>query len=248
MTSPMAEPKRAGQGRFPTTAWHLVLAVDSDSSVAGNEAFAALCRSYWHPIYAYIRQKGFPIEEAQDLTQEFFVRVLEKGYFNEADPARGRFRYFLLTAINHFLSNQRDRERAQKRGGGRIFLSLEMEEAENHYRRLPVDNQTPEKIYEKQWTVTILESVMTRLRTELEQEGRSGQFDRWKPFLAGEQERSGYGQLAAACGMTEAAARVAVHRMRRRYQQLLRDQIAQTLAQREEIEDEIRYLLKALQA
>jgi len=193
-----------------------------------------------------VRRRGYPVDEAQDLTQEFFVRVLEKGYFSEVQRERGRFRTFLLAAINHFLSNERDRMQAQKRGGNRTILSLEMEEAEKRYCHLPIDYQTPEKIYEKQWAMAILEEAMSRLRAESEQAGLPGQFERLKPFLIGEQPHGAYQLLAAECRITESAARVTVHRMRRRCQQLLREEIAQTLTNPESVDDEIHFLVDAL--
>ena len=228
---------RAGGKSFSTTRWSLVLAAGHGSRPDAATALATLCETYWYPLYYYVRRRGYRAEEAQDLTQAFFAKLLEKGYLKVADPDRGRFRSFLLASLNHFLANEWDRAKAQKRGGK--VLSLDIEGAEGRYAREAADSLTAERLFERRWATTLLDLVLARLQEEFAREGRDGVFARLKDFLGG---------AAADLGMTEAAVKMAVHRLRRRYRHLLRAQIAQTVASPEEIEDEIRHLFAALES
>ena len=233
-------------GRFPTTSWSLVLAAASDSVPASGNALAALCQAYWFPLYAYVRRKGHSIEDAQDLTQEFFARVLEKHYFEDADPQRGRFRSFLLTSLKHFLANEWDRTRAQKRGRGTILIKLD-ENAETRYRYEPADWLTPEKIFERQWARTILDRAMARLEQEFIDVRKIELFRTIQCHLTGDEARGGYEVLAADLQMSPGALKVAVHRARRRFGALLRAEVAETVAKPADIENELRHLVASLE-
>jgi RNA polymerase sigma-70 factor (ECF subfamily) len=241
-----SDSRHAGGKSFTTTHWSLVLAAGHGSRPDAATALATLCETYWYPLYYYVRRRGYRAEEAQDLTQEFFVKLLEKGYLKVADPDRGRFRSFLLASLNHFLANEWDRARARKRGGK--VLSLDIEGAESRYSLEPADDLTAEKLFERRWAMTLLDLVLVRLREEFAREDRERVFERLKGFLGGAAADAPYRQAAADLGMTEAAVKMAVHRLRRQYRRLLRAQIAQTVASPEEIDDEIRHLFAALDA
>ena len=217
------------------------------SSPGSEEALAALCQAYWYPLYAFVRRKGHDADEAQDLTQEFFARVIEKQYFGQADAQRGRFRSFLMAALEHFLSSERDRAHAQKRGGGRPPLSLEIETAEGRYQREPTDHETPERVFERRWALTMLDRVLAALRDEYHRGGREERFERLQGLLTGGTSEESYAQLGATLGLSEGAVKVAVHRLRQRFGELLRAEIAQTVQRDQDIDDEIRYLFSALQ-
>src|SRR5262245_42708068 len=193
-------------GRFPTTQWNLVLLAGQGFSPESQEALATLCRTYWYPLYAFVRRQGYSPEEAKDLTQGFFARLLEKRYLRDYQRERGRFRSFLLASLKHFLANERDWDRAQKRGGGVSSLSLEalIETGEHRYSLEPRSNLTPEKIFERQWALTILDHVLLRLSED------SDEFDRLKGFLIGDEARIPYRQLADDLGTTEGALKVSV--------------------------------------
>lgn len=206
---------------------------------------AALCEIYWYPIYAFIRRHGHGEDAAKDLTQAFFALVLEKRYFLQADPARGCFRAFLSASIRHFLSNERDRTRAHKRGGGQRMVSLEWEAAEQRYRLEPRDDMTPERLFDHHWGVVLLERVLARLAQEYAAQDKQRLFDALRPHIAGSSELP-YRDTAAAVEMTEGAFKVAVHRFRKRYRALLTEEIGETVTSPEDIEAEIRYLLKAV--
>jgi RNA polymerase sigma factor (sigma-70 family) len=229
---------------FATTRWSLVIAAGG-SSLPARDALAELCRLYWYPLYAYIRRKGNAHAEAEDLTQEFFARLLERGDLAAVDPARGRFRSFLLAACNHFLSNQRDRDRTLKRGGGRQPLPLDFGAAERRYDAEPGHDQTPERLFERRWTLALLDHVLQRLQQDYEGSRKGALFQRLKGQLAGEAAAS-YAEAAAGLGLTEGAVKVAAHRLRQRYGELLRDEIAQTLDDPAAVDDEIRALFAAL--
>jgi RNA polymerase sigma-70 factor (ECF subfamily) len=234
---------------FHTTRWSLVLAAGQQASAASHEALGALCQLYWYPLYAFARRQVSQAEEAQDLTQEFFARLLEKDYLRAADPERGKFRSFLLTAFKHFLAKERDRARAQKRGGGQQVLPLDFQAGEQRYSREPAHEVTAEKLFERRWALTLLDRVLARLRGEFEVAGKQTLFERLKGCLAGEKNPGGsYQELASDLQMTEGAVKVAVYRLRRRYQELLLEEIAQTVAAPEEIEDELRHLFEAVRA
>ncbi len=232
--------------RFATTHWSVVAAAGRCSSPQAREALATLCRTYWYPLYVFIRRQGFSPDESQDLTQEFFARLLEKHFLAHVDQEKGRFRSFLLTACKHFLSNARDRVRAKKRGGGRERISIDVDDAESRYRLEPADDLTPERLFERRWVLTLLDQVLVMLRNELVHAGKEGQFDYLKVFLTGDKNQTSYREAAEKLGVTEGAAKVAAHRLRKRYRELLREEIAKTLNEGDSIEDEIRELFAAL--
>ena len=231
---------------FATTRWSLVLDAGAELTPQGREALATLCELYWYPLYAYLRRRNHSAEDAQDLTQGFFARLLEKHALHIVDPARGRFRSFLLASLDNYVSNERDRDRAQKRGGGTPPISLDATTAEERYSREPADPWTPEKIFDRNWALTLLDRVLTRLRTDLHAEGKGELFDHLKVYLSGEQGAPSYHEAGTALGMSEGAVKVAVHRLRRRYRDLLYDEIAQTVSTQEEIALELQYLMESV--
>jgi DNA-directed RNA polymerase specialized sigma24 family protein len=231
---------------FRTTRWSVVLSAGRDSSPDSQRALESLCSSYWEPLYAYVRRRVPDVSEAQDLTQAFFVELLEKNYVGSATPQRGRFRAFLLTAFKHFLSRQWEKARAQKRGGGRAKLPLDFSTADSKYSFEPSGGLTAERLYERTWSITLLAQVMERLREEFVQAGKSDQFDELKEFLIGDHSGRTYANAAEQLQTTEAAAKMAVSRMRKRYRELLREEIAHTVDREDEIEDEIRSLFESL--
>ena len=231
---------------FAATHWTVVLAAaGGGGSSRAAAAMTELCRTYWYPLYAFLRRRGHEAHEAEDLTQEFFARLLGRHFLAAADRRKGKFRSFLLAAMKHFLADQRDRARARKRGGGQVILSLDRLDAETRYRREPAQDLTPEKMYEKQWALSVLEWVLSRLQDELVAEGKAPLFEALKDALTG-LRAGGYAAIGQRLGMSEGAVKVAAHRLRRRYRALLRAEIAQTVAGPEEIEDEIRHLLACL--
>jgi len=240
------ESSEEGGARFDTTHWSVVLAAGHPSSPDSSRALATLCQSYWYPLYVYVRRKVRNTDEAQDLTQEFFATLLEKEYLAVARPQRGRFRSFLLTAFKNFLANEWDKRKAQKRGGSHSPIPLDFTVGEDRYLREPADELTPERIYERQWALTLLDRVLGRLRDEFVQAGKEEHFDRLKLFLTGQKAAVSYTDVARDLGTSEGAAKVAVHRMRRRYRELLRAEIAETVSGPGEVEDEIRSLFNTL--
>jgi len=240
------EPVPSGAAQFDTTHWSVVLAAGHRSSPDSDKALESLCGTYWYPLYAYARRRVGDVHQAQDLTQEFFARLLEKNCVGLARPERGRFRSFLLTTFQHFLVNEFEKAKAQKRGGGRVPISLDFESADSRYSLEPVENLTPERLYEKQWALTLIDRVLDRLQEEFARAGKTQQFEHLKVFIYGKTAPRAYADAARELGMTEGAARVAAHRLRRRYRQLLWAEIAQTVAQPEEIDDEIRSLFAIL--
>jgi RNA polymerase sigma-70 factor (ECF subfamily) len=230
---------------FPTTTWTLVLSAGRDDA-RSSEALASLCEKYWYPLYAYVRRCGYAVEQAQDLTQEFFCRVLEKRYIDRADRNKGRFRTFLLSSLTYFLSDQKDRQFALKRGGACAILPFEIRAGEEVYQREPTHNETPEKIFERRWALALLDRVVGKLREEFASGGQLAQFERLKVFLLGQGEDVPYVELAKELETTEGALKVAIHRLRKRYRALLREEIAETVADPAEVEGELRYLAGAL--
>jgi RNA polymerase sigma factor (sigma-70 family) len=241
--APSSPRSEADPDRFHTTHWSLVVAAGQDES---DEALARLCADYWPPLYAYVRRCGYSLHAAQDVTQEFFTRLLDKDYLQSADRERGRFRSFLLTAFKHFLANERKASRAQKRGGGKLTFSLDFHAAEQAYQAAAVDSRTPEWLFEQQWALRLLDRVLHRLAEEYAAAGKGAMFVELRECLAGESDHRPYGSIAADLGISEAAVKMAVHRLRKRYRELLRDKIAQTVAHPAEIEDEIRQLFTSL--
>lgn len=222
------------------------MAAASIEPALARPAMETLCSIYWRPIYVYIRGRGNSPEDAQDFTQEFFARVIEKEYLKRVDPAKGRFRSFLLASVNHFLSNERDRVMALKRGGAITFVSLDLAMAEAWHAHGLAQNATPEKLFDRAWALSLLESALERLRSEYADAGKGTQFERLKCALTGEEQRAPYSELSTEMGLSEGAIKVAVHRLRRRYRDLLREEIAQTVAEGEDLEEELRYLMAAL--
>ena len=227
--------------RFATTRWSVVLAARG-ADPKGRQALSTLCQDYWHPIYAFIRRQGYGAEEARDLTQGYFLLLLEKSVLLDFRPAQGRFRSFLLASVRHFLSDARDRERAAKRGGGQAPIPLDEAFAEESYRREPHTELTPEEIFERRWAFTVIDRAVRRLREDSERRGSLARFERLKEFLTGAGSDS-YREAASDLGMTEDAVKAAVHRLRRRYGEMLRREVEETVADPSQVDDEIRDLL-----
>jgi RNA polymerase sigma factor (sigma-70 family) len=228
---------------FVTTHWSVVLSAARRDSPEASQALEALCRAYWYPLYAFVRRQGHDPPEAEDLTQEFFARLLDKNYLKDVTVEGGKFRSYLLTLLKHFLANEWNRERAQKRGGGRTLFSIDDKAAETRYACEAADNTTPETLFERSWAMTLLDQVMDRLRDEYAASGKSELFAALQDHLSGAERLVPYAELGAALGMSEGAVKVAVHRLRHRYGELLRAEIAQTVSGPEEVEEEIRNLI-----
>ena len=233
-------------GRFPTTHWSHIAKAGDLAAPGAREALASLCQSYWYPLYLFIRRQGYQAEEASDLVQEYFARLLGGRVLGSADRSKGRFRTFLIADCTRFLSHQRTRARALKRGGHRPIVSIDAAEADGRYLREPGHDLTPERLYQRAWALTLLEAVLARLRAEYERGGRGVVFQRLKDVLTSGPDAVPYSAIAAELGMTEGAVQVGVHRLRRRYGALLREEIATTVAEPTEVEDEIRELFAAL--
>jgi len=231
---------------FVTTHWSVVLTAGRSDTTRARDALAKLCQTYWFPLYAYVRRRGRSPEDAQDLTQEFFARLLERNWLERADQQKGRFRSFLLSAMNHFLSDEWDKARAQKRGGGLAPVPLQFDTAETRYGHEPADRATPEQNFERRWALTLLEAVLRRLSAEYEQDGRVELFAALHPCLVGDRTAQPYAGLAANLGVSEGTVKSAVHRLRQRYRQLLRDEIAQTVAGPGEVDEELQHLFAVL--
>jgi RNA polymerase sigma-70 factor (ECF subfamily) len=231
---------------FTTTRWSLVLTAGRDSTPGSRAALAELCELYWPPLYSYARRRGYSVERAEDLTQAFFVRLLEKRSVKVADPQRGRFRSFLLASFKHFVANEHDRDSAKKRGGGQPPLALEFETAEARYVAEPANMLTPEALFEQQWAKGVLDRVLATLRAECVKANKEATFDQVKDLFAGEKHPGGYAAIAERLHTTEGAIKVMVHRLRRRFRELLRVEIGATVSDDSEIEDEIRHLIAVL--
>ena len=234
---------RADAKWFTTTHWSVVLAAGHSSAPGADEALEVLCRTYWPPLYAYVRRQGCGPEEAQDLTQEFFARFLEKKYFGQADQSLGKFRTFLLTSLRNFLVSEWRKTGSQKRGNGRAAFSLDVQAAEAGYAAEPADESTPEKLYEKRWAVTLMEHVMARLGEEHVVAGDGPLFEKLRDCIWGECDAAAYAAMAAQLRLSEGAVRVSVHRLRERCRELLRTEVAQTVTRPEDVDDELRHLV-----
>ncbi|HZU35482.1 MAG TPA: sigma factor [Gemmataceae bacterium] len=243
---PFDDQAPANGRHFASTHWSVVAAAAQRWSPEARQALETLCQTYWYPLYTYARRRLANADDARDLTQSFFVRLLEKDYLQAADPKRGRFRSFLLTAFMHFLAKERDHAQAQKRGGGRQTISFDFQAGERRYTLEPVDRATPEALFERRWALTILEQAMARLRQEFVSAGKAALFDALKGALAGDGTIGPYGDVANQLGMSEQAIKVAVHRLRRRYRELLRAEIAQTVDRPEEVDEELHALFAAV--
>jgi len=231
-----------GQPLFATTHWSVVLAAANEAAPAAAMALENLCRTYWYPLYAYVRREGYGPVDAQDLTQEFFARLLARRSLSQVAPEKGRFRSFLLAVMRHFLADQWDRDHAKKRWGGVEDLSLDAHEAEERYQLEPVEHLDAESIYERRWAMTLLEQALGRLRAESGAAGKLVLFDKLRDLVAGDSEVS-CAEVATELGLSESAVKSAVHRLRQRYRELVREEIARTVADPGEIEAEIRHLI-----
>ena len=230
---------------FVTTHWSVVLTAGRSDTPRAQAALEKLCRTYWHPLYVYVRRCGRSVEDAQDLTQEFFARLLQHKRVGAARPERGRFRSFLLASMNHFLSDEWDKARAQKRGGGKVTF-LNLEDAETKLGEQVAETLSPEQAFERRWAITLLEQVYERLAEEYRREGKAKWFEALRGCLARGGGAARYAELAERLGMTEGAVKAAVHRLRHRYREVLRETIADTVSSPDEVEDELRYLLRTL--
>ena len=242
-------PDRISSARFPTTHWSRVVAASGRATPDDREALAELCRAYWYPLYAFIRRKGFQPEDAQDLTQAYFARLLQTGVLAAADPEKGRFRAFLRTDCGFFLADQRDRENALKRGGGVTPVSFDARDAEGRYQVEPADLLTPDRLFDRAWALTLLDGVLDQLTREYADSGRAELFAQLKVVLTDGPRSVSYARIATQLGMSEVAVQSAVQRVRRRYRDLVRERIAATLGDPSpaEVEDEIRALFSALE-
>lgn len=234
------------QARFATTRWSIVLRAGKPEAADASDALGRLCRTYWYPLYAQVRRHGYNAHDAQDLTQGFFARLLENDLIARADPARGRFRTFVLTALKHFIADEWAKARAQKRGGHKIFVSFDAAAAERRFHDEPVDKVAPDKAFDRQWAVVLLSEVLATLEREYSDAGKARHFAVLKPALTGARESQPYAHLAAELGASEGAVKIAVHRLRRRYRELLEAEIAQTVASPGEAAAELNDLFRAL--
>ena len=224
-----------------------MLAARDGTDTQARHALESLSNAYWYPLYAYLRGRGHDADQARDLTQAFFAELLEKDILQAVDRSKGRFRSFLLASLKNFRSHERDREQALKRGGGTRTVSMDAEDAEGRFRREPVEDLTPEQIFERRWGLTVMERAMGRLEIETATIAeRPDQFDRLKPYLTGGEPHVPYSQAAIDLGMTEGAVKTAVHRMRQKSGRFLREEIAETLASPAAVDDELRHLLTVI--
>jgi len=231
---------------FATTHWSVVLAAARSDTTRARAALGHLCRAYWYPLYAYARRRGHSAPDAQDLTQEFFARLLEGNWLADADRERGRFRTFLLTAMQHFLANEWHKAHTQKRGGHQTVLSLDDDTAERRYTLEPVERATPESLFERGWALALLNDVLARLEAEYVREGKSDWLDAMRPVLTADRSAIRYGEIAGRLGIAETAVRVAAHRLRRRYRDLIRAAVADTVGSPDEVDAEMRHLFEVL--
>jgi RNA polymerase sigma factor (sigma-70 family) len=231
-----------------TTQWSQVLAARDGSDTRARAALESLCQTYWQPLYAYIRAQGYGPDEARDLTQGFFAEFLEKDFLAGVDPKKGRFRSFLLASVRHFLSHERDKAGALKRGGGTITLSLDIEAGEAGYALRPAEALTPVDVYERRWAMTVLDRAMGRLREESAGAGNEKQFETLKQYLTSTESQAPYREAGEVLGISEGAVATAVHRLRQRYGQCLRAEIADTVVDPAEVGDELRHMLEVVRA
>jgi DNA-directed RNA polymerase specialized sigma24 family protein len=241
-------PGAVAQPLFATTHWSVVLASADPDSPQARAALEQLCRTYWYPLYCYIRRRGYSHEDAQDLTQGFLLRWLASKSFARADASKGRLRSFLLAGLNHFLSDQWDRASAQKRGGGLPTLSfMDAQAADDRYRLEPVDERSPEKLFERRWALTLLDQVLARSEQEFREADKAELFQRLRGFLIAGAGEESYAQAGAELGMSREAVKKAVQRMRHRYYELFREEVAHTVADPAEVEEELRYLCAVIE-
>jgi RNA polymerase sigma-70 factor (ECF subfamily) len=231
---------------FATTHWSVVLSAGDSGSAQAGAALEDLCKSYWYPLYAYVRRRGHDSEAAKELTQEFFALLLGKKLLAGVDPTRGKFRSWLLGVMNHFLAHEWARSRAQKRGGGQAAFSLDEARAEERYELEPIDEATPEKLFDHRWALTVLDQSAVRLREEYEAAGKGQLYTSLKSFVSADGGLVSYEQAAQLLGLSQSAVKSAIHRLRQRYQELIRDEISQTVTSDAEVDEEIRYLLAVI--
>ena len=238
-------PQPAARHRFDETHWSLVLAAGGGDGSQARQALEKLCGAYWYPLYAFVRRRGYSAHDAQDLTQGFFARLLQKKDLAGVDRTKGRFRSFLLASLEHYLANEWDRARAQKRGGGCTLISIDDVDAEARYLGEPEGQTTAEQLFDRRWALTLLDQVLARLREEMVQAGKARQFEALKFCLTGE-KAAGYAEIGRQLGTSEGALKVAIHRLRERYRMLLRAEIANTVGSPAEVDEELRQLFAAL--
>ncbi|MSU61826.1 MAG: sigma-70 family RNA polymerase sigma factor [Pedosphaera sp.] len=232
---------------FATTQWSVILRAGGEDSPLQHDAIAQLCRAYWYPLYAYVRRQGASPEDAQDLTQGFFARLIERKVVSEADADKGKFRWFILGTLKHYLANQHDLKAAAKRGGNCIHVSLDDLNVESRYQIEPVTTLSPDKLFDRSWAVTLLERVREQLREHYTQAGKLDRFERLESFIPGGQTRGSYEEVARDLGVSEGALRVELHRLKATYRQFLRSEIAHTVSNPVEIDEELRYLIEVMQ-
>lgn len=234
--------------RFPTTQWTLIVESESRDSPETREALARLCEAYWQPLYAFVRMKGRSVEDAQDLVQGFFARFLGKDYLTAVDRNRGRFRSYLLGALNHYMADEWDRARAQKRGGGvePLPIDLDFESVERQYRLQAAGDSDPERLYDRKWSLALLDRVLRRLREEYEQAGQVDRYDTLIPFVTGDHDAATYRGAGLKLEISEGAARVAAHRLKQRYREAVREEVAATVADEREVDAELQHLMRVL--
>jgi len=230
---------------FKTTHWSVVLASGDESESVAQQALERLCQAYWFPLYVYVRRQGLSPEDAKDLTQSFFERFLRLGYFARADPERGRFRAFLLTSVKRFLTEEWRRTNRKKRGEGQVVVRFEAEDAEGRYAAEPLDELSPDRLYDRHWAEALLERAVARLANDYEATGRAAVCGQLQQFLWGGRSEGTYAEMGAKLGMSEGAVKVAVHRLRRRFRELLREEVANTVGAPDEVEEELKHLMGA---
>lgn len=243
---PESGPEGLGNHGFPTTHWSVIIEAGNLESEEASEALEHLCRVYWYPLYAYVRRRGYQQHQAEDLTQEFFANFVTKNYFARACPEKGRMRSYILGAINHFLSDARDRAGRLKRGGGYRFFSFDVEAGEERFVGEPRNQLSPDRLFERRWALTVLEQVLTAVEKEYREEGKGPLFEKISGFLIGQEDTASYGRIADELGMSQGALRVAIHRLRKRYRELFKVEIARTVATPQELDEEMRHLVAVL--
>jgi RNA polymerase sigma factor (sigma-70 family) len=246
MPDDVLQPLDAEAGQFATTHWSVVLAAGRTDDSRSHDALSRLCQAYWYPLYAFVRRHGYSPHDAQDLTQAFFAHLLEKNALASADRAKGKFRSFLVGSLTHFMANDRHRARAQKRGGGCVTILMDIESAESRYGLEAAEGLSPDKSFERNWALRLMEQVFQRLRREQTATGKGKLFDRLQGCLMADPDAPGYAELSAQLGMKAEAIRMTVSRLRHRYRELLRDEIAQTVSGPAELEEEIQHLFVTL--
>ena len=248
LSDPVRSAQPSERSWFATTHWSVVRNAGDSVSPESGDALESLCKSYWYPLYAYVRRRGYDVETAKELTQEFFAQLLAKRLLQGVDPTKGRFRSWLLGVMKHFLAHEWARARAQKRGGGEPVFSLDELEAESRYHLEPADESNPERIFDRRWALTVLEHAAAKLRQEYESAGKADLFTALQQFVSTEGTSLSYDECATRVGLTVSAVKSAIHRVRQRYQELVREEIAQTVTTASEVDEEIRYLLAIIRS